>query len=39
MAPGSTRKPASLDVSRTSTMELPPGIAALFVIRFDIRAG
>ncbi|KAJ5625146.1 hypothetical protein N7510_001455 [Penicillium lagena] len=39
MASGSTRKPDALDISRSSTMESPPGIAALFVIRFDIRTG
>lgn len=33
------RKPLGLDVPRTSAMESPPAIAALFVIRFDIKAG
>ncbi|KAF9883167.1 hypothetical protein FE257_003887 [Aspergillus nanangensis] len=40
MAPGPfRRKPLGLDVPRTSAMESPPPIAALFVIRFDIKAG
>ncbi|THC93983.1 hypothetical protein EYZ11_006530 [Aspergillus tanneri] len=40
MAPGSSRrKPLGLDVPRTSAFESPPPIAALFVIRFDIKAG
>ncbi|PWY90125.1 hypothetical protein BO70DRAFT_330373 [Aspergillus heteromorphus CBS 117.55] len=41
MAPGSfKRKPLGLDVPRTAAVtESPPGIAALFVIRFDIKAG
>ncbi|KAH8432325.1 uncharacterized protein LDX57_009964 [Aspergillus melleus] len=40
MAPGSLpRKPLGLDVPRTSAFESPPPIAALFVIRFDIKAG
>ncbi|KAJ5994873.1 hypothetical protein N7481_001850 [Penicillium waksmanii] len=37
MAPDSYRKSA-IDASRAA-MESPPGIAALFVIRFDIRTG
>ena len=32
------KKPASIDVAR-APMESPPGIAALFLIRFDIRTG
>ncbi|KAJ5523802.1 hypothetical protein N7494_010452 [Penicillium frequentans] len=32
------RKPLNIDLSRSS-MESPPGIAALFVISFDIRTG
>ncbi|PYI27022.1 hypothetical protein BP00DRAFT_429800 [Aspergillus indologenus CBS 114.80] len=40
MAPGPfRRKPLGLDVPRTVAVESPPGIAALFVIRFDIKAG
>ncbi|PYH45810.1 uncharacterized protein BP01DRAFT_415674 [Aspergillus saccharolyticus JOP 1030-1] len=40
MAPGPfKRKPLGLDVPRTVAVESPPGIAALFVIRFDIKAG
>ncbi|GAT23139.1 hypothetical protein RIB2604_01702750 [Aspergillus luchuensis] len=41
MAPGPfRRKPLGLDVPRPATVvESPPGIAALFVIRFDIKAG
>ncbi|PYH95451.1 hypothetical protein BO71DRAFT_377533 [Aspergillus ellipticus CBS 707.79] len=41
MAPGPfKRKPLGLDVPRTAAViESPPGIAALFVIRFDIKAG
>ncbi|KAF3398316.1 Protein LCHN [Penicillium rolfsii] len=38
MASDTPRNPSTIDISRTS-MESPPGIAALFVIRFDIRAG
>ncbi|KAJ5359174.1 uncharacterized protein N7496_011587 [Penicillium cataractarum] len=38
MASDTPRKPSAIDVSRAS-MESPPGIAALFVIRFDIRTG
>ncbi|KAL4799082.1 hypothetical protein BDV19DRAFT_355938 [Aspergillus venezuelensis] len=33
------KKSLGLDVSRTSANESPPGIAALFVIHFDIKAG
>ncbi|KAF4230270.1 hypothetical protein CNMCM6457_006082 [Aspergillus fumigatiaffinis] len=40
MAPGPfRRKPLGLDVPRNPTPDSPPGIAALFVIRFDIKAG
>ncbi|PYI01775.1 hypothetical protein BO78DRAFT_352950 [Aspergillus sclerotiicarbonarius CBS 121057] len=41
MAPGPfRRKPLGLDVPRpAAVIESPPGIAALFVIRFDIKAG
>ncbi|RAL16708.1 uncharacterized protein BO97DRAFT_467318 [Aspergillus homomorphus CBS 101889] len=40
MAPGPfRRKPLGLDVPRTVAVESPPGVAALFVIRFDIKAG
>ncbi|KAJ5901572.1 hypothetical protein N7495_002100 [Penicillium taxi] len=39
MASDASRKPRAIDVSRHSTMDSPPGIDALFVIRFDIRAG
>ncbi|KAF7593276.1 hypothetical protein BBP40_011733 [Aspergillus hancockii] len=40
MAPGPfKRKPLGLDVPRTPALEAPPPIAALFVIRFDIKAG
>ncbi|KAJ5682860.1 hypothetical protein N7462_006025 [Penicillium macrosclerotiorum] len=38
MASDTPRTPSAIDISRSS-MESPPGIAALFVIRFDIRAG
>ncbi|KAJ5167422.1 uncharacterized protein N7482_006203 [Penicillium canariense] len=38
MASETSKKPFAVDVSRAS-MESPPGIAALFVIRFDIRTG
>ncbi|KAJ5578677.1 uncharacterized protein N7459_007641 [Penicillium hispanicum] len=38
MASDAPRKPLGIDVSRSS-MDSPPGIAALFVISFDIRAG
>ncbi|KAJ5161993.1 hypothetical protein N7492_007385 [Penicillium capsulatum] len=38
MASDASRKPAAIDVSRASR-ESPPGVAALFVIRFDIRTG
>ncbi|OOQ87845.1 hypothetical protein PEBR_16741 [Penicillium brasilianum] len=38
MASETPRKSSTIDVSRVS-MESPPGIAALFVIRFDIRTG
>ncbi|KAL4941768.1 hypothetical protein BDV06DRAFT_193842 [Aspergillus oleicola] len=33
------KKSLGLDVPRTSANEAPPGIAALFVIHFDIKAG
>ncbi|KAI9932141.1 hypothetical protein MW887_009650 [Aspergillus wentii] len=33
------KKPLGLDMSRTPTFDSPPGIAALFVIRFDIKTG
>ncbi|PLN83419.1 hypothetical protein BDW42DRAFT_164839 [Aspergillus taichungensis] len=33
------RRPLGLDLPRTSSVESPPGVAALFVIRFDIKAG
>ncbi|KAL4934406.1 uncharacterized protein BDV17DRAFT_249179 [Aspergillus undulatus] len=33
------KKPQGLEVPRTSANEAPPGIAALFVIHFDIKAG
>ncbi|KAE8150864.1 hypothetical protein BDV25DRAFT_153571 [Aspergillus avenaceus] len=40
MAPGSLkRKPLGVEVPRTPALESPPPIAALFVIRFDIKAG
>ncbi|KAB8203268.1 hypothetical protein BDV34DRAFT_199529 [Aspergillus parasiticus] len=40
MAPGPfRRKPLGVDVPRTPASESPPPIAALFVIRFDIKAG
>ncbi|RHZ64587.1 uncharacterized protein CDV56_108366 [Aspergillus thermomutatus] len=40
MAPGPfRRKPLGLDVPRNPTPDSPPGIAALFVIRFDVKAG
>ncbi|OJJ45579.1 hypothetical protein ASPZODRAFT_133418 [Penicilliopsis zonata CBS 506.65] len=38
-SPEDTRKPLGIDVPRASALESPPGIAALFVIRFDIKAG
>ncbi|ODM16381.1 hypothetical protein SI65_08381 [Aspergillus cristatus] len=39
MAPNE-RKPLGLEVPRTAaTLESPPGIAALFAIRFDIKTG
>ncbi|KAJ5535735.1 hypothetical protein N7513_008921 [Penicillium frequentans] len=38
MPSDATRKPLNIDLSRSS-MESPPGIAALFVISFDIRTG
>ncbi|KAJ5948273.1 hypothetical protein N7466_001288 [Penicillium verhagenii] len=38
MASDATQKPLNIDLSRSS-MESPPGIAALFVISFDIRTG
>ncbi|KAL4880204.1 hypothetical protein BJY04DRAFT_191906 [Aspergillus karnatakaensis] len=34
-----TQKSLGLEVPRTSANEAPPGIAALFVIHFDIKAG
>ncbi|KAE8351267.1 hypothetical protein BDV28DRAFT_23144 [Aspergillus coremiiformis] len=40
MAPGPfRRRPLGLDVPHTPVSESPPPIAALFVIRFDIKAG
>ncbi|EAW07320.1 uncharacterized protein ACLA_020270 [Aspergillus clavatus NRRL 1] len=33
------RKPLGLDLPHAPTPDSPPGIAALFVIRFDIKAG
>lgn len=33
------KKSLGLDVPRTSASESQPGIAALFVINFDIKAG
>ncbi|KAE8389908.1 hypothetical protein BDV23DRAFT_156365 [Aspergillus alliaceus] len=40
MAPGPfKRTPLGLDVPRSPALEAPPPIAALFVIRFDIKAG
>ncbi|KAJ5648966.1 uncharacterized protein N7484_002689 [Penicillium longicatenatum] len=38
MASDAIQKPLNIDLSRSS-MESPPGIAALFVISFDIRTG
>ncbi|KAJ5491065.1 hypothetical protein N7539_002632 [Penicillium diatomitis] len=38
MPPDMTRKPTAIEIPRPA-MESPPGIAALFVIRFDIRTG
>jgi hypothetical protein len=33
------KRSLGLDVPRTQATESPPGIAALFVIHFDIKAG
>lgn len=33
------RKPLRLDLANASPLESPPGIAALFLIRFDIKTG
>ncbi|KAL4787514.1 hypothetical protein BJX76DRAFT_318780 [Aspergillus varians] len=37
--PSARKKSLGLDVPRTPASESPPGIAALFVIHFDIKAG
>ncbi|KAL4997820.1 hypothetical protein BDV10DRAFT_168578 [Aspergillus recurvatus] len=37
--PSMQRKSLGLDVPRTTAAEAPPGIAALFVIHFDVKAG
>jgi hypothetical protein len=37
--PSVQRKSLGLDVPRTTAAEALPGIAALFVIHFDVKAG